>query len=95
MTAANSFTGVVNCDDFETVESLITGDGSTFSGFTSGKTYTMQIINHRDTCVLFKISDAIFSRSNQIFEYTATSDDLYINTQGVDCTLTILEMPSA
>lgn len=55
--------------------------------FTNGNKYVMQVQN---ACQL-KIADAIFYLSNEKFQYTATSDDLYIKTPYFTCTLTILE----
>ena len=82
MTAA-SFTGNIQTNnEFVTVESV--ADDFTF---TAGKTYTMQIQNTAE----LKISDAIFTISDEKFTYKAGTDDLYINTPLFDCVLTILE----
>lgn len=89
---ANSFEGDITNTEFQTVESLTVGvPGSNFTGFTSGKTYTIQVVNHKDVHVLFKVSDAIFKLNNQDLQYTAGEDDPYINTLGFTCKLTILE----
>lgn len=81
--AANSFTGEINTNnEFKTVESQ--ADGFTF---TVGKVYTMQVQNS----AYFKISDAEFYLSNEIFQYKAGTDDLYIKTNALGVILTILE----
>ena len=91
MTAANSFTGRINTDnDFVTVESVTVGvTGSNFTGFTAGKVYTMQVQDH---CTL-KVSDAEFfiSVEHPYLQYKAGTDDMYIKTDSLGCTLTILE----
>jgi hypothetical protein len=56
--------------------------------FTQGNTYTMQVQNSAD----IKIDNAIFTISNEKFTYKATSDTLYIKTNFLGCTLTILEV---
>ena len=80
MTAV-SFTGRIKSDTFVTVasEASIT--------LTSDKTYTMQI---QDDAWL-KIADAIFYMNNEKFQFKQGSDDLYIKTGSLGCTLTILE----
>lgn len=79
---ANSWTGSIHTEgEYQTVASL-----ASFT-FTEGKTYTMQVQNE---CYL-KISDAEFWIGNEKFNYTAGSDDLYIKTMYIPCTLTILE----
>ena len=83
MTTA-SFTGEVNTQgDFETVASV------TSLTLTSGNTYNIQIQN---TAIL-KVADAEFTFKNEKFNYVASSDDLYIKTEGaIPCVLTVLEV---
>lgn len=81
-----SFTGEINTNgEFVTVESL------TSISFTGGNTYTMQIKNWAE----LKILDAIFFLSDEKFQYTAGTEDLYIRTKGFNCELTILENEEA
>ena len=94
MTAANSFTGNISTNgSFVTIESVTVGvTGSNFTGFTSGKIYTMCIENS----AYIKISDAIFPIHNEKFQYKAGDDDIYIktdysSTNNISCLLTILE----
>lgn len=86
---ANSFTGQINTNgEFVTVESVTVGvEGSSFTGFTSGSTYTIQV---KDFCTL-KVSDAEFDLNKRELQYKAGSDDLYIKTNSMGCGLTILE----
>lgn len=80
---ANSFTGMVDTQsEFVTLDSDIMG-----FDFTSGNTYTMQIINNAD----LKLGDAVFSISNERFQYKASSDELMIRTNYNPCTLTVYE----
>lgn len=68
-------------------------DISTESGvtFTSGKSYTIQILPNNDI-VYFKVADAIFEIDNSNpFTYTAGSDSPKLKTNYKECTLTILE----
>ena len=55
--------------------------------FASGNSYTLQIQNTAS----LKIEDAIFTVRDRIFNYKATSDDLYIKNEGTACILTILD----
>ena len=76
-----SYTGSISTNnEYKTIET-VTG----FS-FTTGKTYSMQVQN----IAYIKIEDAEFLVNNEKFKYTATSDDVYIKTNGY-VTLTILE----
>lgn len=78
-----SFTGRIDTNnEFVTVESVATG----FT-FVEGNTYTMQVQN---SCYL-KVADAVFSVSNEKFNYTAGSEDMYIKTNYTSVVLTILE----
>lgn len=80
---AQSFTQEIKTNnEYVTVESQIEG-----LSFTEGTLYNMQII--RDAYL--KIGNAEFYINNEKFDYTASSEDLYIRTSKDGCVLTILE----
>ena len=83
---AQSFTGRIQTEgEYVTVSSL------TDITFASSTTYTMQIQN----TAYIKVGDAEFCVSNEKFQYTTTTDDLYIKTESFQgCILTILEEES-
>lgn len=89
MTAANSFTGFIDTNStFVTVASVTVGvSGSNFTGFTTDKTYTIQVQNTAE----LKVSDAEFTLKNQFMQFKQGADDLYIKTTTLPCKLTILE----
>lgn len=70
-----------------TNENYVTVESATNISFTASKTYTMQVQGSAH----IKIADAEFYVFNEKFQYKAGSDDLYIKTSSVGCTLTILE----
>ena len=79
---ANSYTGFINTNRlYETIASV-----ASFS-FTSGKKYVIQVRGSAE----IKIANAEFEVRNEKFEYDAGDDTIYIKTDGVGCTLTILE----
>lgn len=87
---ANSFTGTINTNgEFVTIESVTVGvEGSNFTGFTSGKSYSMQIQN----LGYLKISDAAFPvYTDDPFTFVMGDDDPYIKTNYQSVVLTILE----
>lgn len=92
---ANSFTGQINTNgEFVTVESVTVGvEGSTFTGFTEGKSYNIQVQNVAD----LKVGDAIFTLGDrfQFLTYKAGTDDMYIKTDVIPTKLTILEEEEA
>ena len=79
--AANSYTGTV-----DTQGEWVTVASATGFNFVTDNTYTMQVQNG----AYIKISSAVFYVSNEKFTYKATSDALYIRTNG-SIVLTILE----
>ncbi len=87
---ANSFTGSINTNgEWVTIESATVGvEGSEFTGFTSGKTYTMQMLG----LGYLKISNAEFPiKTDDPFTFTMSEDDPYIKTNYTPVMLTILE----
>lgn len=86
---ANSFTGAINTEgEYVTVESLTVGQtGSNFTGFTEGKTYSIQMLQ----LGYWKVSDAEFTIKTDIpWTFKMGEDGPYIKTNG-NCMLTILE----
>ena len=55
--------------------------------FTDGDSYTIQVQNTAS----LKIGDAIFTVRDKIFNYKASSEELYIKNEGTPCILTILD----
>ena len=83
---AQSVTKTINTQGiFETVESL------TGITFVNGNTYTIQIVD----VGYLKIGDAVFEMRNQIMQYKAGADTLYIKTDFIPCKIAILEEESA
>jgi len=78
----NSYTGIIDTNG----EFVKVAEVADFT-FTQNAKYVMQIQNQ----AYIKIADAVFSVANEKFQYTATSDDLYIKTNAGSCILTILE----
>ena len=85
MTVQSATTIVETNGTYEDVETLT---GITFA---SGTTYTMQVINTG----YLKVGDAEFELRNQILQYKAGSETLYIMTKYLPCTLVILEEEAA
>ena len=77
-----SYTGTVNTNgEFSLIET------ETGVDFTAGTKYIIQVQNQ----AYVKIADAVFNVSNEKFDYTAGTEDIYIRTTYQPCVLTILE----
>ncbi len=87
---ANSFTGSVNTNsEWVTIDSVTVGvEGSEFTGFTAGSTYSIQMIG----LGYLKISNAEFTiKTDYPFTFKMGQDDPYIKTNYTPVMLTILE----